>query len=1005
MNFYCVLSRRTSIFVGGALLGTAALGLWSWSALPGVLPHVTQAAEAEQVLVNFQQPFLFAYTSWENKVKAQGGVALLRGDGVTGQGGAGFNADLDWKTQAAQMPVLRVRVGAQNKVRELVFRVSDDKQAQSGWHYILPAPGNDWVTLSPKDGATLAEPNTREKGTLDLGRIKQWQIQGNWDAGALDVEVQNVVAVAPDAAALQARQIKADRERQELERIAREQQQQRENFKPGTPLSPRLAHTSMAAPDILSLEIISGRITRGTIAPYVAEVGDEKEEKKDKTGKVNSIILKRGGQEVGYLIGARRDQLVPFEQFSGDPLLGFVAAEAATYHVYSPDDANYRVATQPTAVYRKSKPLDWAQPGRGFIMRHTVLLQLPHPLQNGKTYSISLGSLNSNVSSIKFTPEASQVLAESVHVNQIGYRPDDPVKCAFLSLWLGTGGAYKFPAGLGFSVVDAKSGKQALAGKVELAKAASEPERMWKDKNYNKTDVYRMDFTALKTPGRYRIVVDGVGTSYPFDIAPDVWERAFKIQMKGLYNQRSGVAIGPPYSDFKKPRDFFPGDGVQVFQSTYSIMDGPGESPKLATGSTGVPVPDAWGGYHDAGDWNPRRVTHMSVTMAQLEVFELLPKYFERLDLNIPKTPGLPDMLTEALFEIDCFRRLQKPAGGVPYGIETDGDPREGEVSWLQSMPAYVYAPDARSSFHYAGVAARAARVLQPYDVKLAGTYRDSALRAMNWAEAEYARLKAAGEEKKLDWTGHDARNLAALELLLLTGDRKWHKVFLQDSFLNKPDGKIFAWGVGVQRDAAFLYARMNPQLTDAALRQKARQAIIGQAEAALNYASGNAWNLTTADKGKPMFQGFYTTPDAIEVARAHFLTQYPKYLRGVVQATQYQSGANPTNMTFTTGLGANPIQNPLKVDQRLSGQKAPIGITVYGPRDSDWDDWARWVFDYYLNKELVPALADWPVPESYFDIYLYVSTNEYTVDTWAPNIWVWGYLAARKEAYLSVPQ
>jgi hypothetical protein len=53
-------------------------------------------------------------------------------------------------------------------------------------------------------------------------------------------------------------------------------------------------------------------------------------------------------------------------------------------------------------------------------------------------------------------------------------------------------------------------------------------------------------------------------------------------------------------------------------------------------------------------------------------------------------------------------------------------------------------------------------------------------------------------------------------------------------------------------------------------------------------------------------------------------------------------------------------------------------------------------VHDYFLNKELVPALAEWPVPETYFDISLYPSTNEYTVDIWVPNVYVWGYLAAR---------
>ncbi|HEX8235694.1 MAG TPA: glycoside hydrolase family 9 protein [Abditibacteriaceae bacterium] len=956
---------------------------------------VSNVSTTGRLIVSFNEPFLFAYSSWENKVKTETGVALLRGEGLTGQGGAGFNVNLDLRAEADNLPLLRVRVGANNKVPELRVRFLDNKEAQSGWEYVLPAPGTGWVTVMPRDGASFAAPNIREKGTLDLSKVTQWQLQGDWNAGALDVEVDSIIAAAPTTEALQARQAKAERERQERERIAREQQEQLQRFKAGTPLSPRVSHTSLVAPGILSLEFIAGRITRGSLKPYVPQAGDVKDERKDEAGAVRTVVLKRDNQEVGWLIGSKRNQLVTFEKYEGDPLLNFVAANPQTYRLSSPDDPNYRTAVTPAAVFRKSQPIDWSNPGRQFVMRHRVYLQLPQPLQTGKTYNISLGQLNTNVPSVTFLT-ANTVRSEAIHVNQIGYRPTDPVKRAFLSLWLGTGGRYTFPQNLQFSVVDDKSSKAVFSGKVEIAKAADQPELMWKDKNYNKTDVYRMDFSALKTPGRYRVVVNGVGTSFPFDIANNVWERAFKIQMKGLYNQRSGVDVGPPYSEFKKPRDFYPADGAPVFQSEYSILDGPGETPELAKRSTGVPVPDAWGGYHDAGDWNPRRVTHMQVTMAQLEIFELFPKYFERVELNIPKTRNIPDVLTEALFEIDVFRRLQKPDGGVPYGIETSGDPIDGEVSWLQSMPAYVFKPDPRSSFQYVAVSARAARLLQPYDAKMAGVYRESALRAMTWAEAEYSKMRAAGTSEKIDWSGRDARNLAALELLVLTGDKKWHDTFLEDTFLNKPGRKVFAWGVGVQRDAAFLYARMSEKLGDAALRQKARQAIIGEADTSLVYASNNAWNLTTPDKGKPMFQGFYTTPDAIEAARAHFLTNDATYLRGAVQSTQFQSGANPTNMTFTTGLGANPIQNPLKLDQRLTGQKAPVGITTYGPRDSDWADWARWVHDYFLNKELVPALAEWPVPETYFDIYLYPSTNEYTVDIWTPNVYVWGYLAAR---------
>jgi len=75
-------------------------------------------------------------------------------------------------------------------------------------------------------------------------------------------------------------------------------------------------------------------------------------------------------------------------------------------------------------------------------------------------------------------------------------------------------------------------------------------------KNYSNTAVYRMDFSEFKAPGKYRIFVDGIGCSYPFEIGGATWEKAFLVQMKGLYNERSGIELGPPYSDFKKPVDF-----------------------------------------------------------------------------------------------------------------------------------------------------------------------------------------------------------------------------------------------------------------------------------------------------------------------------------------------------------------------------------------------------------------------------------------------------------------
>ncbi|MBV9866809.1 MAG: glycoside hydrolase family 9 protein [Abitibacteriaceae bacterium] len=960
----------------------------------------TQFSSAQGIppktIVTFDAPFLFSYGSWQNKVRVENGRALLRGEGVNPRGGAGSPVTLDLSADANSSPALRVKVGAANTMPHLRLLLGDAAGRTGTWEFTLPAPSDTFAVVTPQGGAPLSKPNALDKPNQfpDSTKIRQWQLIGDWSSDKpLDVEVSGILLIAPDAAMQAQRTQVAQQEAAERERLRQEQEARHKQYQRNAN-SPEVEAISLVAPDILSLTIQAGHVVPGSLTKYVLQPGDEKR------AKDRQVILVRGGQEIGWLIGPQRDNLVAYEKLEGDPLLEDLADMPTTYTIRSQDDAAFNTGVQPVAVFRKSKPTDWAQPGKGLAMRHIVYLKLPRPLIEGKTYSISVGELNLKTPTLTFTCAPSKTRSEAVHVNQIGYRPDDPAKRAFLSLWLGTGGAYQYPPNLRFSLLEDASGKAVYNDKVELAQDVNQPELMWHDQNYNKTNVYRMDFSNFKTPGHYRVYVEGVGCSYSFEIGAQVWQYAFLTQMKGLYNERSGVELGPPYTAFRKPRDFHPADGVKVYQSTYSVLDGPSESPELEKRSTGQLVPEAWGGYHDAGDWNPRRVTHMRVTMAQLELLEMYPQYFRGLKLSIPPTPNVPDLLTEALFEIDCFRRLQKPDGGMTYGIETNGDPVDGEVSWLQSFPAYVYAPDIWSSYIYAGVAARAAKLLTPTRPDLAKIYQDSALRAMQWAEADYAKRKAAGTLDKLRWEIKDDRNLSALMLYDLTGDKHWHDVFLEDTVLTKPNASIFAWGVHVQRDAVFAYARLSDKMADPAIKKNAVAAIEQQAQAALNYAKGNAFNLTTPDKGKPMFLGFYSTPDAIELARAHYLTGKSEYLAGAVQACQFQSGCNPNNMTYTVGVGRNWPLHPLHLDSRRTGQPAPEGLTVYGNFDFiGWKDqqWALWPITYYLDKGCTPSAWEWPIPEAYFDIFLYPAINEFTVDAWAPNVYVWGYLAAHK--------
>ena len=190
-----------------------------------------------------------------------------------------------------------------------------------------------------------------------------------------------------------------------------------------------------------------------------------------------------------------------------------------------------------------------------------------------------------------------------------------------------------------------------------------------------------------------------------------MWQQAFFTAVRGFYHQRSGIATGPPFTSYSRPRAFHPDDGVKVYQANVSLLEvdmGLGDRPAfeaLTSTKTDQIVPNAWGGYFDAGDWD-RRIQHLAVPRGLLELHNLFPNYFKPVNLKIPEsTNSLPDILDEALWSLDFFRRLQTADGGIRGGIESAEHPKFGEASWQESQTVMAYAPDVWSSYLYAGVA------------------------------------------------------------------------------------------------------------------------------------------------------------------------------------------------------------------------------------------------------------------------------------------------------------
>ena len=372
-------------------------------------------------------PFLFAYGTWQGKVKIENGKAILRGAGVTPKGGGGVNIQppMDFSAGSDYSPALKVKVGAANKMG-LIRLVLRDVDGHSGtFEFTLPAPGSDFVLITPKDGASLAAPNSLDKPgqNLNLKQIMQWQFGGDYSSdGPVDVEVSGILLVAPADAAKAARAERAKQDAAALEKKRQEQDAKRAQYQRG-PNSPKVTAVYTVAPDILAIAIQAGKVRPGALTQYTPQPDDKQNALPNK-----ETHLVRGGQEIGWLIGPAHDHLVTFEKLEGDPLLDFVVDDPQTFTVTSADDDAFSNGVRPSAVYRKSKPNDWAQPGGGVAVLHTIYLKLPQPLTPGKNYIINVGDLNINTAEIAFKDDPAHVWSEAVHVQPDRLSPRRPGK-------------------------------------------------------------------------------------------------------------------------------------------------------------------------------------------------------------------------------------------------------------------------------------------------------------------------------------------------------------------------------------------------------------------------------------------------------------------------------------------------------------------------------------------------------------------------------------------------
>ena len=213
-----------------------------------------------------------------------------------------------------------------------------------------------------------------------------------------------------------------------------------------------------------------------------------------------------------------------------------------------------------------------------------------------------------------------------IKVDQVGYLPNAPKIALVVS---------KTPA-TEFTVNQSKDGKVVYHGNLSAARD-----------DYDSGDrVQAADFTKLPKIGQFYIDVPGVGRSWDFDVAPDVYAKAWRLTMRSYYGQRCGIAVdlGPEFPGYKHAACHLEG----AYHAT--------------SGKSGPVAPN--GGWHDAGDYGRYVVNSGITTGTLLWAYEFYGAHLKNVNLAIPETGnGQPDMLNEIQWNLKWMLSMQDDDG------------------------------------------------------------------------------------------------------------------------------------------------------------------------------------------------------------------------------------------------------------------------------------------------------------------------------------------------------
>ncbi|HEY3854009.1 MAG TPA: glycoside hydrolase family 9 protein [Verrucomicrobiae bacterium] len=528
-----------------------------------------------------------------------------------------------------------------------------------------------------------------------------------------------------------------------------------------------------------------------------------------------------------------------------------------------------------------------------------------------------------------------------LHVNQTGYLPDFP-KVAKIGYYLGSLGDLDLSkqGATQFKILDANSGNAVFTGPLHPSPDQGFPESCYQQ-------VLEADFTAFKTPGEYRLYVEGLGTSFPFRIDNAVAGAFARTYALGIYHQRCGTSNEFPFTRFTHDkchtapaevpdmsRRFAEVNRVLANESA-DYKDNPRHTaPQLRDVAASLypfinkgPI-NVRGGHHDAGDYSKYTINSASFIHHLVFAADVFSGVSDLDNLGIPESgDGKSDILQEAKWEADFLAEMQDADGGFYFLVYPRDREYENNVTPDHGDPQVVFPKN--TAVTAAATAALAQCASSPQFKKqfpeAAALYLQKARKGWGFLQRAIARYGMDGSYQKITHYGNefmhdDELAWAACELFLATGEPAYQEKLLDWLHPSDPAERRWGWwrlydsyGCAIRSYAfAVKSGRLRKEQLNRILLEDCENEIAADGQDQLDRARQCAYGTSFPIESKRAGSaGWYFSSDAAFGLAVACQLDYPilndprpQMRAALISNIDYEEGCNPVNMTYLAGLG-----------------------------------------------------------------------------------------------------